>query len=213
MTRPSRNQDQLLIETAKRLLPETGVSGMSLKRIAEDCGVNLGMFHYHFKTKSAFIRKVLESFNQEFQFELETGALSGDTSIKRLRSAILAITRRMLREKKIVVSMVRDFLNGDKDVVDFVVRVHKQRLAVIGPLIEECRKDGYLEPLPLGQIISFFMCSVSFPVLISEAIERAPSKKLKLGKEMKESIVSDAALQQRIDLALKAICRKGVLSK
>lgn len=211
MTRPSRNQDQLLIDSAKRLLAETGVSGMSLKRVAEDCDVNLGMFHYYFKTKSAFIRKVLESFNQEFQFELETGALSGDTSIKRLRSAILGVTRRKLREKQIVVSMIRDFLNGDKEVVDFVVRVNKQRLAVIGPLIEECRKDGYLEPLPTAQIISFLMCSVSFPSLIAEALERAPSKKLKLRRETKEAIASDEALQQRIDLALKAICRKGVL--
>ena len=60
MTRPSRNQDQLLIQAAKRLLPEMGISGMSLQRIADECGVNLGMFHYHFKTKDAFIRKVLE---------------------------------------------------------------------------------------------------------------------------------------------------------
>jgi AcrR family transcriptional regulator len=223
MTRPSRNQDLLLIETAKRLLPETGVSGMSLKRIAEECGVNPGMFHYHFKTKSAFVRKVLESVNDEIQKEIEAGALQGDTSLERLRSAILAAGQRLLREKKILVSMIRDFLNGDEEVSRFIVHVHRQRLATIGPLIEQCRKDGYLEPIPLPQILSFIMCSVGFPAFIMEALDRSTAKKFKIPQNIKNEIASEEAIRQRVDLAIKAISktdaahrppsnRKGALS-
>ena len=71
MSRPSRRQDQLLIESAKALLPETGVSAMSLKEIASRCGVNLGMFSYHFGNKDQFIKQVLESVYDDLFLEVE----------------------------------------------------------------------------------------------------------------------------------------------
>jgi len=48
MSRPSKNTDKLLIQAGRRLLPETGVSGLSLRRGAQEAGVNLGMFPYYF---------------------------------------------------------------------------------------------------------------------------------------------------------------------
>ncbi|MBC7946203.1 MAG: TetR/AcrR family transcriptional regulator, partial [Burkholderiales bacterium] len=50
MPRPSQNTDRRLIKAARKLLPETGCSGLNLRQVAVKAGVNLGMFHYHFKT-------------------------------------------------------------------------------------------------------------------------------------------------------------------
>ena len=49
MARPSQNVDQRLLEAGLALLPQTGCAGLSVRRLADHAGVNLGMFHYHFK--------------------------------------------------------------------------------------------------------------------------------------------------------------------
>jgi AcrR family transcriptional regulator len=33
------------------LLPQTGCAGLSVRKVAERAGINLGMFHYHFKSR------------------------------------------------------------------------------------------------------------------------------------------------------------------
>ena len=46
MTRPSQNTDWRLIRAGRELLPEPGITGLSLRREADRAGVNLGMFHW-----------------------------------------------------------------------------------------------------------------------------------------------------------------------
>jgi AcrR family transcriptional regulator len=208
MTRPSRNQDQLLIDSAKRLLPEMGVSEMSLQRIADECGVNLGMFHYHFKTKAKFVHKVLESINEELDRNIEAKLLEGKNPLEKLRSALVAIGLHILEQKKIIVSMMHDLLNQDQDVAEFVWMTSQRRFALLWPLIEECQKLGYVEPLPFAQISSFLSVSVNFPTIISETLDRLHNKDLKFPQRVKEQIATPDAIIQRVDLAIKAI-RKG----
>ena len=59
MPRPSRNIDQLLIAAALELLPNAGTSVLTIRQVCQHAGVNLGMFHYHFKTRDVFLRAVL----------------------------------------------------------------------------------------------------------------------------------------------------------
>lgn len=45
MARPSQNIDCALLDAGLALLPVTGCSGLSVRRLTEQAGVNLGMFH------------------------------------------------------------------------------------------------------------------------------------------------------------------------
>ena len=69
MPRPSQNVDQLLIDAGLELLPETGCAGLSVRKLTEHAGVNLGMFHYHFRNKDNFVRTLLQR-----TYEGQTGA-------------------------------------------------------------------------------------------------------------------------------------------
>ena len=59
MSRPSQNADQHLIEAAQKMLKHTSLSQMNIRQVAAEAGVNLGMFHYHFKTKDQFAKAVM----------------------------------------------------------------------------------------------------------------------------------------------------------
>jgi len=60
MPRPSRNVDERLLAAGRELYPDAGAAGLSIRRIAERAEANLGMFHYHFRTKDQFVRRLLQ---------------------------------------------------------------------------------------------------------------------------------------------------------
>jgi len=186
-----------------------GISDMSLKQIADECGVNLGMFHYHFKTKPAFVRRVLESINEDIQKEIEEKILEGNNPLERLRAVMIAIALRILAQRKVLVSMLHDLLNHDGEVTKFVLGVGEKRLAILRPLVEECQRAGQIARLPFPQIASFISGSVNFPILVSEIVERSPNKRFKFSARVKEDLLSKKAVIQRVDLALKAISQRG----
>jgi AcrR family transcriptional regulator len=205
MTRPSRNQDKLLLETAKRLLPELGVEKMSLKRIADESGVNLGMIHYYFKTKSALISCVLESVHQELVEEFESKTLSGNTSLERLRCGLTAIAMAVYMRRKLIISLLRDFLGRDQESTKFFFELAGKRMKLIIPLIQQCQKEGYIETLPLYQVLGFCMASINIPTLMSVGLERIPIKRMKLPDFTINQLAGKKAIVQRVDLALKAL--------
>ena len=60
MPRPSQRIDDALLASGRELYPRLGSSGLSLRALTEHAGANLGMFHYHFKTKDNFLRTLLQ---------------------------------------------------------------------------------------------------------------------------------------------------------
>jgi AcrR family transcriptional regulator len=209
MSRPSRNQDKILIETTKKLLLKSGAGAMSLKKIADESGVNLGMIHYYFRTKSVLMRCVLESINEELVKEFETSTLVGKTPLKRLRNGLITIAMNIYVRRKIVASLVAGALGHDEETRRFFLELTGKRFQLITPLIQQCQKEGSIEPLPFYQVLSFCMASINFPTLIAEGIDRLPVKELNLPGFVLEQLTSEKAIIQRVDLALKAIsCKK-----
>src|ERR1700752_4149076 len=101
MPRPTRNLDQLLIRTARELLPETGCRGFSIRQLTEQAGVNLGMFHYHFKTREHFLSLVLQGVYQEMFTSLTFQAHADRPPLENLRAAINVLGR-FARDKRLL---------------------------------------------------------------------------------------------------------------
>ena len=114
MPRPSRNVDQLLINAGHELLPQTGVRGLSIRQVTEKAGVNLGMFHYHFKTKDVFVRAILEQkYNDMFQ-SLELQVQADAAAVEKLRAAVALLARWGRDNRVFFVRLLGDAFAGEK---------------------------------------------------------------------------------------------------
>ena len=65
MPRPSRNLDHALLAAGRELFPERGCAALSVREVADAAGVNLGMFHYHFKSRDVFLRSLMQQAYEE----------------------------------------------------------------------------------------------------------------------------------------------------
>lgn len=211
MSRPSRNQDRLLLDAGRRLLPEAGLSGLSVRRLAVEAGVNPGMFHYHFKTKRRFVRAVLQEIYEEFfkGFSVESGGEA--PPLERLARALNALGRFGRDNRRLFVILLHDVVAGDEEVKSFALANFPRHLRIILGLVRECQARGALKKAPLPNCLAFLAGATVAPAVGFGLFERV-SARHPLGVAARvagPAILSDAAIASRVDWALSSLAKEA----
>lgn len=203
--RPSRNVDQLLLEAGHALLPKSGVRNLSIRQITEHAGVNLGMFHYHFKTKDVFVRAVLQQQYNDMFAALSAEAQVTDSSVESLRRAVTVIARWGRDNRGLFVRLLGDAFSGEKVVQEFMQANMPRHLMLIVNLVQQAQKDGHLRKLPLPQAMAFLIGAVAAPILLITAATNGGLLLATLAEQFEQTALTNAAIDQRIDMALTGL--------
>ena len=208
MPRPSRNVDQLLLKAGHELLPATGVRALSIRQVTERAGVNLGMFHYHFKTKDVFVRAILESqYNQMFA-SLEIATHRSTSVVENLRAAVMVLALFGRDNRMLLVRLAGDALAGEVMAVEFLRANLPRHIAVIAALIAQGQKLGRFRKMPIPQAIAFLMGGVGAPILLGAALVNSGFAPPPLASGLDDAVFSDAAIRERIEMALTGLAAK-----
>ncbi len=207
MPRPSRHLDRRLIAAARALLPETGLSGLSARAVARRAGVNVGMFHYHFKSKEAFVRRVLGEVYEDFLASFAPAAAGPGAPLERLRRVLVAYARFGRRHRVIYSMIMRELLNGHGEMIAFARANFPRHAGAMMGLMEECRRRKIVRDLPAPALCLFAMSSMGVPNVAVTAFERSGLKRLggRDARTFGDMILSDAMIETRADMVLAAL--------
>jgi AcrR family transcriptional regulator len=207
VTRPAGDAEKRLIEAGKEILEETGFSGLSVRAVAARAGVNLGLVSYHFGGKDAFVHRVAQELYDEF-FRDFSMQVEGETDpLAALRKGLLRLAR-FVRDRRVMIrSLMKDLADGDAEAKSFVLTNMPRHGIILAGLVRRCQEQGRLAKLPVPVAMTTVMGVVAFPTMIAEPIARikfeghGPSHR----KMIEDSLLTDEALELRVDLALKAL--------
>lgn len=203
--RPSRNLDRALLAAGRALLPERGCSGLSIREVAEAANVNLGMFHYHFKTREAFLRTLLQSMYEEMFSQLAVQRDASWGAVENLRAALRFMGRFVRSNRPMLARVLADALCGDPIAREFLRLNMPRHLGHMRALIELGQQEGVLKRMPVPQALGFCAGSLAMPIIFGGAVAESGT----LGKAgtnlITEALLSDAAIDERIEMALAAI--------
>ena len=206
MTRPSHDIDQKLLAAARALVVEKGFSALTVRGAAARAQVNPGMFHYHFKSKRIFKRRVLESVYEDF-FERFTLAVRGHGPLERLRESLRYLGRFARDHRREGFSLILDALGNDRETVDFIGHNFPRHLKVIVDLAAEAQKSGALQVAPLPFVMAFILGGVGFPAVLFESF-RATATRRPFGfplRDVEFSLLTDEAIDRRVDAVLRGL--------
>jgi AcrR family transcriptional regulator len=204
MPRPSRNVELALLQSGRELYPQRG-SALSVRALADHAGVNLGMFHYHFKTKEAFLRQLLASLYEEMFEQLKGEAAQSGPVLHRLREALTVLARFIRSHAAILGRVIADARAGDEVAVEFLRTNAPRHLGVLLALMEQAQSEGLLVPMAPLQRFTFVMGAVGAPLLIAPAVRALGVAPEMLGEALQVQVISDEAIAERIDLVLRAL--------
>lgn len=205
VVRPSRNIDELLLKAGRELLPQIGSRALSIRKLAARAGVNLGMFHYHFKTKENFVRALLQQIYEEMFSGLTFESRRSQLPHESLCAAMNLIARFMRDNRRLLVQTLGDALQGDAVARDFLRSNLPRHLAVIASLIAAGQAAGTLKQMPLPQAFGFMAGAVGAPILAGTAFAQGGFLPEELLEGFAQTLLSDAAIAQRVDLAICAL--------
>ncbi|MEO7497641.1 MAG: TetR/AcrR family transcriptional regulator [Massilia sp.] len=209
MSRPSQQIDQQLIAAGLALLPETGCAGLSVRKLADRAGVNLGMFHYHFKNKDNFIRAVLQHMYEEMFASLQLQADPAHSGIDNLHAALGALTGFTHRHRRLLLMLASEAMRGEALPQEFLRANLPRHLGLLARLMRQGQDEGDIIDLPVAQLLPFVMGAVAGPLLAGAAFERLPAAPPELAKLAEHALLSKAALAQRLLLAMRAFTREA----
>jgi AcrR family transcriptional regulator len=207
MTRPSHNADQRLIEAAEKMLKNTSLGQMNIRQVAAQAGVNLGMFHYHFKSKDQFNRAVMQDIYEKFFKNFSLKIEEADTPLEKLKQALLALGLFARDHRKLALSLIRDVIDGNQEVLLFVKQNGTRHVKILWNLVGQCQKEGLIEKMPRPQVFAFMMPAIMGPTLVVGGAESVAKGLFQKGllKGADLLVLSDQALKKRIEMALRGL--------
>lgn len=205
MTRPSRNIDQVLIATARELLPETGCRGFSIRQLTDRAGVNLGMFHYHFKTREQFLSQVLHDVYQEMFATLSFQAHADRPPLENLRAALTVLGCFARDNRQLMRRLMADAMSDDATALDFFRRHFPLHLAVLAELVTAGQKAGQLQKLPRLQAITFLAGAVAMPNILAAMFTAQGGLPQEALDHLTQDVLSNTAIEQRVEMALRGL--------
>lgn len=208
MTRPSRNVDQQILQAGHELLPATGVRALSIRQVTERAGVNLGMFHYHFKTKDVFVRALLEQRYNAMFAALELEAHKSAATLDNLRAAVNVLARFARDNRVLLVRLLGDAFAGERVVMEFLQANLPRHIAVVLALVMQGQKEGVLKKMAPPQAVAFLMGGVGAPILLGTAVLNSGFAPPIVGTHLENFVFSDAAIAERVDMALAGMAAR-----
>jgi AcrR family transcriptional regulator len=199
--------DERLLKAGRDLLPRMGVSGLNVRRVAKKARVNPGMFHYHFKTKDAFARRVLQAYYEEIFSTLETEAAGGASPLESLRAVLLAFGRIARDKRQLLLSLLRDAVLGEAATLDFMRANLHRHVELLLRLIGQAQASGTLGPMAPFNALLLLLAGVNLPALFAEAaITRARLPRIvSLAGAIERQVLSDEAIAERVDALLRGL--------
>lgn len=172
MSRPSAHLDRKLVSAARAMLPVTGFSGLAVREVARRAGVNAGMFHYHFKTKEAFLHRVLQECYEDFLESFREAAEGPGGARARLRRVLVSFGRFARDNRVMYTLMLRELLNARPEMYAFAEANFPRHASVVMSLIEDCRREKTVRPLPVPMLAMFAMSTMGLPNVVVAGLER-----------------------------------------
>ena len=205
MPRPGRNIEQQLLRSGRKLYAQRGAAGLAVRALTQHARANLGMFHYHFRTKDEFLRQLLSGWYEEM-FEQLSGHVSQDgPPLHRLHEALFFLACFVRDNRAMLSRVLMDAAAGNAVCAQFLRDNAPRHLALLLALMDDAEKQGLIVATPLLQRFIFIMSAVAMPVLVAPSLHSLGVAPKVLGTQMQAQVMSDDAIRQRIGLVLKAI--------
>lgn len=144
MGRSSSNTDEKLIRAGMCLARKKGLKNFTVRELCARCGVNLGMFHYYFKTRETFDAAVLNSLYGELMSAINVEVLPSRTPRQNIEAALRAVYVFAGKNRRLISMLIGDAFSGDRQIVRLVAQLFSRHVSVLMNELKRAQKQGQL---------------------------------------------------------------------
>jgi len=196
---------EVLLDAGRQIVLAEGFRALTVRKVAAAASANLGTFVYHFGTREAYVRELIESWYAPVMSRVTLAVAADARPIARLRRAILQLIDFGAEQELFVSRVFVAAAAGDGPARAFLGSIAGRHPRLILGLIRAAQADGTLVQEHPIQILMFIFSSVGLPRLVATAWQGLPL----FGKRLSAALVRMARDRdrtvQRLDWALRGL--------
>jgi len=153
-----KSKKSIIINTLFECLYENGISGITMRQIANKANINLGSLHYYFKSKENLLVEFIRALFERFIYDVEVRYNSSDSPEKKLDAFFSGGKNFVLKQKELFVVLIDIWPLSIRNpqMQQIFSEVCKKLSKVMDDILEEGMKKGVFNK------IKKFTLSISF---------------------------------------------------
>ena len=177
-----------------------------MRELCAKSKVNLGMFHYYFKTKERFDREVLRTLYGELMKDISLD-LSPDAAPRKNAERILKSIHTFARENRVLLSaLAADVMSGDKRTLQFIVNNFTHHVSLLLGELRRAKLTPAAADMPVFNAAITLVLPVALPQLLSGTLDRLGAHLLPAPARLAVgSVWAEENVNKRIRLLLDAV--------
>jgi len=166
--RSTDDRRQALVRAAFNEIAERGFEGLRTREVAAEVGVNIATLHYHFPSKEALIRAVLELAMQRFRSTLKSHGSAAD----QLRNHLRAVRKLLSDEPQLGAVMAELTLRSARDpsIAGIMAETYEAWHRTVRGLLRRAAREGHVGP----ELDSDDVAAIVVATLTSMTLPAAP---------------------------------------
>jgi AcrR family transcriptional regulator len=194
-TSNTETKDRILQE-AERLFAAGGYDGVSMREIADACGVTKANIYYYFENKERLYLEVLQADMLALIHVLDEAARQPGSSRQRILGVARSFWDLMRRKRSLIQITMRQFAGMEQQLRGLVQRYQDEMVGPIQQVLEQGMRDGEVRPLnarlaaaALLGMLSIFVASYLLEIALDDG--------------------QDSVIDQTADLFFDGVAQRG----
>lgn len=163
----SQTTRQLLLDTGLALAMEQGLSKLTVRGVTRRCGVNNGSFVYHFGTRDAFVREIMESWYAPVLQSVQREQVRNVEPLERIRAMLMQSVHFMRANIRFVELLVTDALEGEPACREFIASLKLRHPQLLRDAILDAQEKKLLRLAPPDNVLLYLYCAVGMPLILA----------------------------------------------
>lgn len=175
MTEHEKKTEEKILDAAKEVFQQKGMSGTRMQEIADKAGINKALLHYYYRTKEKLFEKVFETAFSLFIPKL-TGMMTSEKPVLDKIEFFVDNYIDLLNKYPFIPSFVISELNRNPEMLVKIfeknVQLKKNRVVeIFDEQIQKEVKAGILKPIDARNLMANVVALCIFPVVARPVLQ------------------------------------------
>ena len=151
-----------IVNALFKCIYKDGVKNVTIRKIAEEANVNLGIIHYYFKTKENIYSECIRVLFDKFIYDIERRYKPSDPPEKKLEEFFCAGTDFIMKQKNLFVVFIDIWSLSIKTpkLQKIFIKWYEELSKVMESIIEEGMQNGVFNKVDKHELSIFFIAFV-----------------------------------------------------
>jgi AcrR family transcriptional regulator len=172
-TAPTLSTPERLLAAGLARARTEGLRRLTVRAVAQDAGINLGSFVYHFGSREAFIGQLIEHWYAPLLARAQGrmfASAARSQGADMLLAALMDVVDIVLEERQFIGQLVADAAAGEAPARAFLQSCGDRHPALLLHAITLAQAAGELREADPRHLLLMFMSAIGLPVLLFESL-------------------------------------------